>query len=121
MFSGKSEELIRRLRRAQIAKQKVAIFKPKVDDRYSKDEIVSHSAAKIASKVVSHSSEILEQSRHADVVGIDEAQFLMKELLKCVINSLMMASASLLPGLIWIIAESLSDRCRFCSRSPMKS
>ncbi len=75
MFSGKSEELIRRLRRAQIARQKVAIFKPKIDDRYSKDEIVSHSALKIASKVVSHSSEILEQSRHADVVGIDEAQF----------------------------------------------
>ncbi len=75
MFSGKSEELIRRLRRAQIARQKVAIFKPKIDDRYSKDEIVSHSALKIASKVVSHSSEILEQSHHADVVGIDEAQF----------------------------------------------
>lgn len=75
MFSGKSEELIRRLRRAQIARQKVAIFKPAVDDRYSKDEIVSHSALKIASKVVSHSSEILEKSRGAEVVGIDEAQF----------------------------------------------
>jgi thymidine kinase len=82
MFSGKSEELIRRLRRAQIAKQKVAIFKPKIDDRYSKDEIVSHSAAKIASKVVSQSSEILEQSRHADVVGIDEAQFFDEEIVE---------------------------------------
>lgn len=75
MFSGKSEELIRRLRRAQIAKLNVAIFKPTLDDRYSATEIVSHSAAKIASTAVSHSQDILAQSERADVVGIDEAQF----------------------------------------------
>jgi thymidine kinase len=75
MFSGKSEELIRRLRRAQIAKLRVAIFKPVVDDRYSKTEIVSHSSLKIASKVVSSSADILTMSERADVVGVDEAQF----------------------------------------------
>ena len=62
MFSGKSEELIRRLRRALIARQKVAIFKPKIDDRYSKDHIVSHSELKIPSMVVKDPREILEAS-----------------------------------------------------------
>ena len=75
MFSGKTEELIRRLRRAQIARQKVAIFKPKIDVRYSRKELVSHSEMKMSSKVVESPQEILEQSLEAQVVGIDEAQF----------------------------------------------
>ncbi|TAE22528.1 MAG: thymidine kinase [Candidatus Kapaibacterium sp.] len=75
MFSGKSEELIRRLRRAQIAKQRVEIFKPSIDDRYSEYEVVSHSQHRIASRVVQHSAEILEHAAEADVIGIDEAQF----------------------------------------------
>jgi thymidine kinase len=75
MFSGKTEELIRRLRRAEIARQRVAIFKPTIDQRYSASEVVSHSQSKIASQVVTHSSEILAQSQDADVVGVDEAQF----------------------------------------------
>jgi thymidine kinase len=75
MFSGKTEELIRRIRRAQIAKQKVAIFKPKIDTRYSSDHIVSHSEARLLSTVVERSSEILEIAKDAQVVGIDEAQF----------------------------------------------
>jgi thymidine kinase len=75
MFSGKSEELIRRLRRAIIARQKVAIFKPQIDNRFSKDHIVSHSELKIASSVVRDAWEILEQSLESQVVGIDEAQF----------------------------------------------
>jgi len=75
MFSGKTEELIRRIRRAQIAKQNVAIFKPKIDLRYSNDHIVSHSDLKILSTVVEHSGEILERGKNAQVVGIDEAQF----------------------------------------------
>lgn len=75
MFSGKTEELIRRLRRAQIARQRVAIFKPKIDNRYSDDHIVSHSELKIPSKVVSSPREILENSLEAQVIGIDEAQF----------------------------------------------
>jgi len=75
MFSGKTEELIRRLRRAQIAKQTVVIFKPTIDNRYSDNEVVSHSQLRIASVNVSTSSEILDKAREADVVSIDEAQF----------------------------------------------
>lgn len=75
MFSGKTEELIRRLKRAEIAKLRVSIFKPKIDDRFSKDHIVSHSEQKIPSVPVSSAAEILEKAKDADVVGIDEAQF----------------------------------------------
>jgi len=75
MFSGKTEELIRRLRRAQIARQTVEIFKPAIDNRYSETEVVSHSQAKIASHLVAASHEILSLSPAADVVGVDEAQF----------------------------------------------
>jgi thymidine kinase len=75
MFSGKTEELIRRIRRAQIAKQNVAIFKPKIDNRYSSDHIVSHSESRLLSTVVEKSSQILEMARDAQVVGIDEGQF----------------------------------------------
>jgi thymidine kinase len=76
MFSGKSEELIRRLRRAQIAKQKVAIFKPEIDNRYSENHIVSHSAQRIESIVIKDAEEILKYAQDAQVIGIDEAQFL---------------------------------------------
>ena len=75
MFSGKTEELLRRLRRAKIAKQTVEIFKPKVDVRYSEDEIVSHDKNSIQSTPVNHSSNILLLSSEVEVVGIDEAQF----------------------------------------------
>src|SRR4029079_15663525 len=76
MFSGKSEELIRRLRRAQIARQKVQIFKPAIDDRFSSDEIVSHSEMKIASVNVSSSRELLSRVQpDTEVVGIEEGQF----------------------------------------------
>jgi thymidine kinase len=76
MFSGKSEELIRRLRRAQIAKQKVQIFKPLVDDRYSGDHIVSHSDMRIPSETVTSSDELVARVHDdTEVVGIDEGQF----------------------------------------------
>jgi len=75
MFSGKTEELIRRIRRAQIAKQRVAIFKPKIDTRYSSDHIVSHSEVKLLSTTVSDPREILTLGHDAQVIGIDEAQF----------------------------------------------
>ena len=75
MFSGKTEELIRRLVRAQIAKQRVAIFKPMSDDRYAEDYIVSHNQRKIKSIQVSNTKTILEHDDSADVFGIDEAQF----------------------------------------------
>ena len=75
MFSGKTEELIRRLVRAQFAKQKVAIFKPKTDNRYSEDYIVSHNKRKIKSIILESSEEIYKFKNKADVFGIDEAQF----------------------------------------------
>ncbi len=84
MFSGKTEELIRRLRRAQIARQKVAIFKPEIDTRYSNDHIVSHSDVKIPSTIVSRAAEILPLAVDAHVVGIDEAQFFDMSLLDVV-------------------------------------
>jgi thymidine kinase len=77
MFSGKSEELIRRLRRAEIGKQRVQIFKPRIDQRYSKNGIVSHSGLEISSELVGTGDEILEKvAPRTEVVGIDEAQFL---------------------------------------------
>lgn len=76
MFSGKSEELIRRVRRAQIARQKVQLFKPQVDGRYSESEIVSHSDMKMPSQVVAGAAEILDLAEPGtEVVGIDEGQF----------------------------------------------
>ena len=81
MFSGKSEELIRRLRRAQIARRKVQIFKPRIDNRYSNDHITSHSAMQIEAENVSSSRELLEKVREdTEVVGIDEGQFFDPEL-----------------------------------------
>ena len=81
MFSGKSEELIRRLRRAQIARQKVQIFKPQFDARYAHDEIVSHSEMRIPSRNVSSSAELLSVvDDDTEVVGIDEGQFFDAEL-----------------------------------------
>jgi thymidine kinase len=77
MFSGKSEELIRRLRRAEIGRQRVQIFKPVIDQRYSKNGIVSHSGLEIASELVTSSGEIMDKvAPRTEVVGIDEAQFL---------------------------------------------
>lgn len=77
MFSGKSEELIRRLRRAEIARQRVQIFKPLIDQRYAQNEIVSHSGLGIASELVQNASEVMEKVEpRTEVVGIDEAQFL---------------------------------------------
>jgi len=75
MFSGKTEELIRRLRRAEIAKQKVLVFKPRLDTRFSAKAIVSHSDQSLPSLLVDNPEDILELAVHAQVVGIDEAQF----------------------------------------------
>jgi thymidine kinase len=76
MFSGKSEELIRRIRRAQIARQSVQIFKPLVDDRFGSQEIVSHSDMKLPSAAVASAREILDRTEAGtEVVGIDEGQF----------------------------------------------
>lgn len=76
MFSGKTEELIRRLRRAKFAHQKVEIFKPSIDTRYSEDDVVSHDQHTIQSTPIYSSAQIQLLSSDIDVVGIDEAQFL---------------------------------------------
>ena len=75
MFSGKTEELIRRVVRAQIAKQRVSIFKPSIDNRFSEDFLVSHNQRKIKSVQVQNAEMILDYRDNADVFGIDEAQF----------------------------------------------
>tara|TARA_Y100001958_G_C21238663_1_gene565757 strand:+ start:2218 stop:2814 length:597 start_codon:yes stop_codon:yes gene_type:complete len=75
MFSGKTEELIRRLNRAKFAKQKVKIFKPSIDKRYDKEYIISHNQKHLSSCIISEASEILSLSEGYDVVGIDETQF----------------------------------------------
>ena len=80
MFSGKTEELIRRLKRAQFAKQRVEIFKPAVDTRYDEEEVVSHNDSRIRSTPVPLSSNISLLANDVDVVGIDEAQFFDDEI-----------------------------------------
>lgn len=87
MFSGKTEELIRRLRRAEIAGLKVGIFKPKIDVRYSEDDIISHDERRIRSIPVESAKDILELSKDYAVIGIDEAQFFDEEIVE-VANSL---------------------------------
>jgi len=82
MFSGKTEELIRRIRRAEIAKQRVKVFKPKIDNRYSEFEIVSHNEQSYPSIVVEDADEILEKSFDVEVIGIDEAQFFENNLVE---------------------------------------
>ncbi len=77
MFSGKSEELIRRLRRAMIARRRVQVFKPEMDDRYSKEEIVSHSDQRLGSTTVTSADEILKKlDWRTQVIGVDEANFI---------------------------------------------
>src|SRR5215470_6880566 len=82
MYSGKTEELIRRLRRAQIARQRVEIFKPAIDDRYALDAIVSHSELRIPSRAVKTAKDVLRYAHEAQVIGIDEGQFLGPDLVK---------------------------------------
>lgn len=82
MFSGKTEELIRRLKRAKIAKQKVEIFKPAIDIRFSQTEVVSHDENSIHSTPVENSANILLLTGNVDVIGIDEAQFFDKGLIE---------------------------------------
>ena len=75
MFSGKTEELLRRVKRAKLAKQKIKIFKPKQDVRYSKKKVTSHDNNSIKSKPIDSPSKILDVAEKFDVIGIDEAQF----------------------------------------------
>ncbi len=82
MFSGKTEELIRRLRRAKIAKQKVQIFKPRIDTRYSISDIVSHSEQSLPSILIDDINDVWNYSKDAEVIGIDEAQFFSSDIVE---------------------------------------
>ncbi len=100
MFSGKSEELIRRLRRAEIARQRVQIFKPGIDQRYSEDHIVSHSELKIRSECVRDAADVERRlDIRTEVIGIDEAQFLGMELVELVIRLADMGKRVIIAGL----------------------
>ena len=99
MFSGKTEELIRRLKRAKIARQKVEIFKPEIDVRYSVSEVVSHDENSIQSTPVSNSANILLLSGNVDVIGIDEAQFFDKGLVDVVVKLANMGIRVIVAGL----------------------
>jgi thymidine kinase len=99
MFSGKTEELIRRLRRAEFAKLNVIIFKPKIDDRYSKSEIVSHSSQALPSIMIENSNEILSQIKDADIIGIDEAQFFDNGITDVVLKLAKMGKRVIVAGL----------------------
>ena len=100
MFSGKSEELIRRLRRAEIARQRVQIFKPGIDQRYSEDHIVSHSDAKIRSDSVKDAAELeAKLDCRVEVIGIDEAQFLGDGIIDTVVRLADIGKRILIAGL----------------------
>lgn len=99
MFSGKTEELIRRLNRAKIARQKVEIFKPSIDKRYSDSEVVSHDENAIRSTPVDFAGDILLLSGDCDVVGIDEVQFFDQEIVSVAQNLARQGKRVILAGL----------------------
>jgi thymidine kinase len=100
MFSGKSEELIRRLRRAEIARQRVQIFKPGIDQRYSDDHIVSHSDLKIQSEGVRDAAELEKRlDWRTEVIGVDEAQFLGEGMVDLVVRMGDMGKRVIIAGL----------------------
>ena len=107
MFSGKTEELLRRLTRARIAKQKVEVFKPSVDTRYDEEDVVSHDEKKTTSIPVENASQILFYAEDFEVVGIDEAQFSVTNWLVSATNWPTGANGLLLPDWIWITRVSL--------------
>ena len=99
MFSGKTEELIRRLKRAKIANLKVEIYKPAMDTRYDQNKVVSHDANSIQSIPVDHSSKILLLAENAEVVGIDEAQFFDEDVTRVVEQLAMQGKRVIVAGL----------------------
>jgi len=83
MFSGKTEELIRRIKRAKIAKQKVIIFKPSIDIRYNTEQIVSHDSNFVDCEVINQPKEMINLGKEYDVIGIDEIQFFDESIIDC--------------------------------------
>ena len=82
MFSGKTEELIRRLKRARIAGQRVAVYKPSIDTRYAEESVVSHDSNSFLATPISQSAQLLEVDKEATVIGLDEAQFFDRDVVK---------------------------------------
>lgn len=111
MFSGKSEEMIRRLRRAEIAGQRVIIFKPAIDDRYDAGDVVSHAGIRMRAVPVSSVSELLIRSRGFEVVGIDEVQFFEP--------TVVLAALELADGGARVIAAGLDQDFRRLPFGPM--
>lgn len=120
MFSGKTEELIRRMKRAKFAKQKVEIFKPSLDTRYSEEDVVSHDKNTIRSTPIDSSGAILLLASDIDVVGIDEAQFSTKDWLRFVINWQIMVYESSWQDSTWTTREFPSDPYLPCAPLPTK-
>ncbi len=85
MFSGKSEEMIRRLRRAEIAGQRVILFKPRIDDRFDQADVVSHAGVRMSAVPVDGYAEVVARSRGQEVVGVDEVQFFEHEIVRAVL------------------------------------
>ena len=111
MFSGKTEELIRRIRRAEIAKMKIIVFKPNIDNRYSSDHIVSHNQLKMESVVIKDINEIIDLSENMDVVGIDEAQFFSNDLANVIKKLARDNKRVIIAGLIKILEVNLLVPC----------
>ena len=120
MFPERRGRLIRRLRRATFAHQRVEIFKPSIDTRYSEEEVVSHDNNSIKSTPIDSSASILLFTSEIDVVGIDEAQFLMMDYPKCVMNWLIGVFGLLSQALIWILREFRLGRFLRCVPLPMR-
>jgi thymidine kinase len=112
MFSGKTEELIRRLRRAEMAGQNVEIFKPKIDTRYSEEDVVSHNQTKIRSTAVESPSEILLLGSNCDVVAIDEAQFFDESIVDVANQLANNGIRVVIAGWIWIFLVVRLGQCR---------
>ena len=113
MFSGKSEEMIRRLRRAEIAGQQVIIFKPAIDDRYDVGDVVSHAGIRMRAVPVSSVPELLIRARDAEVVGIDEVQFFEPSVVE--------AALELADGGARVVAAGLDQDFRRLPFGPMPS
>ena len=111
MFSGKTEELIRRLKRAEFAHLRTEIFKPRIDVRYSEEEVVSHDASSIRSTPVDSAQNILLMTSEVDVVGIDEAQFFDDGLVMSAASWPTRGFGSLSRGWTWTSRASRSGRC----------
>ena len=111
MFSGKSEEMIRRLRRAEIAGQRVLLFKPRIDDRYDAADVVSHAGVRMSAVPVDGCAELIARARGCDVVGIDEVQFFEPTIVD--------AALALADGGVRVIAAGLDQDFRRLPFGPM--